>query len=206
VCSSDLKTVVVIGGGDTGSDCVGTALRQGAKKVYQLEILPKPPETRPPETPWPTWPRVLRTSTSQEEGCQRMWSIDTKSISGGNGKPMQLHCGEVEWSKNGTAWKPEEIKGSEFTIDADLVLLALGFLHVEHRGVVTDFELDIDSRGNIVVDNYQSSRSLVFAAGDAVSGASLVARAINSGREAAVAIDSWLKDTKCQNAKTSKKY
>ena len=141
-----------------------------------------------------------------------MWSIDTKSISGGNGKPMQLQCCEVKWLKDATSWKPEEVKGSEFTIDADLVLLALGFLHVEHSGLVTDFELDIDSRGNIVVDNYQSSRSLVFAAGDAISGASLVARAMNSGREAAVAIDSWLKkiarnkDTRCQNAKTSRRY
>jgi glutamate synthase (NADPH) small chain len=187
------KVVVVIGGGDTGSDCVGTTLRQGAKEVCQLEILPKPPETRPLDTPWPIWPRILRTSTSHEEGCERMWSIDTKSITGGNGKPMQLHCNKVEWSKDGSSWKPEEVKGSEFTINADLVLLALGFLHVEHSGLVTDFELDLDNRGNIVVNNYQISRSLVFATGDAISGASLVARAINSGREAAAAIDSWLK-------------
>ncbi len=202
------KTVVVIGGGDTGSDCVGTVLRGGAKKVYLLEILPKPPENRPLDTPWPMWPRILRTSTSHEEGARRMWSIDTKNISGGNGKPMQLHCCKVEWSKDGASWKTKEVKGSEFTIDADLILLALGFLHVEHSGLVTDLGLDLDSSGNIVVDNYQSSRSLVFAAGDAISGASLVARAMNSGREAAAAIDNWLKkqDTRCQNARTSEKY
>ena len=187
------KTVVVIGGGDTGSDCVGTVMRQGAKKVYQLEILPKPPENRPLDTPWPTWPRILRTSSSHEEGCERMWSINTKKITGGNGKPMQLHCCKAEWSKDGSSWKMEEVKDSEFTINSDLVLLGLGFLHVEHSGLVTDLGLDLDNRGNIVVDKYQTSRSLVFASGDTTSGASLVARAINSGREAAAVIDSWLR-------------
>ncbi len=191
--SAEGKNVVVIGGGDTGSDCVGTARRQGAKNVHQLEILPKPPETRPADTPWPTWPRILRTSTSHEEGTERMWAVDTKKITGGNGKNMQLHCCEVEWAKDGGAWKPADVKGSEFTLDADLVLLALGFLHVEHSGLVTDLGLKLDNRGNIVVDNYQSSQPFVFAAGDAISGASLVARAINSGREAGAAIEGWFK-------------
>ena len=188
------KVVVVVGGGDTGSDCVGTALRQGAKKVYQLEILPEPPDSRPPDTPWPMWPRIMRTSSSQEEGCQRRWSVCTKMFSGGAGIYVEeLHGCQVEWSKKASGWKMKEIPDTDFTIKTDLVLLALGFVHVEHDGLIKDMRLRLDDNGNIAVDNYQTSQPWVFAAGDAVSGASLVVRAINSGRQAAAAIDQWLK-------------
>jgi NADPH-dependent glutamate synthase beta subunit-like oxidoreductase len=188
------KVVVVIGGGDTGSDCVGTARRQGAKKIYQLEILPEPPQTRPPDTPWPMWPRIMRTSSSHEEGCERKWSVCTKKFSGGAGiLAEKLHGCRVEWIKKSDDWKMKEISGTDFTLEVDLVLLALGFLHVVHEGLVKDLELRLDERGNVAVDNYQTSRPWVFAAGDAVSGASLVVKAVNSGRQAATSIDEWLK-------------
>jgi glutamate synthase (NADPH) small chain len=194
IVTSKDKVVVVVGGGDTGSDCVGTALRQGAKKVYQLEILPEPPDSRPPDTPWPMWPRIMRTSSSQEEGCQRRWSVCTKMFSGGAGIYVEeLHGCEVEWSKKASGWKMKEIPDTDFTIKTDLVLLALGFVHVEHDGLIKDMGLRLDDNGNIAADNYQTSQPWVFAAGDAVSGASLVVRAINSGRQAAAAIDQWLK-------------
>lgn len=188
------KVVVVIGGGDTGSDCVGTARRQGAKKIYQLEILPKPPQTRPPDTPWPMWPRIMRTSSSHEEGCERKWSVYTNKFSGGAGiHAEKLHGCQVEWIKKSDDWKMKEIPGTDFTLEVDLVLLALGFLHVVHEGLVKDLGLRLDEKGNVTVDNYQTSQPWVFAAGDAVSGASLVVHAINSGRQAATAIDQWLK-------------
>ncbi len=188
------KVVVVIGGGDTGSDCVGTARRQGAKKIYQLEILPEPPKTRPPDTPWPMWPRIMRTSSSQEEGCERKWSVYTKKFSGGAGINIEkLHCCQVEWMKKSNDWKMKETSGTDFTLKVDLVLLALGFVHLVHEGLVKDLGLQLDDQGNIEVDNYQTSQPWVFAAGDAVSGASLVVHAIDSGRQAATAIDQWLK-------------
>ena len=187
------KVVVVIGGGDTGSDCVGTALRQGAKKVYQLEILPEPPDNRPPDTPWPMWPRIMRTSSSQEEGCERLWSVMTKKLSGTEIHVRNVHCCKVEWAKRDGVWKMKEVPDTDFVLDADMVLLALGFVHVEHDGLIKDMGLRLDDNGNIAVDNYQTSQPWVFAAGDAVSGASLVVRAINSGRQAAAAIDQWLK-------------
>ncbi|HIJ70958.1 MAG TPA: glutamate synthase subunit beta [Planctomycetes bacterium] len=186
------KVVVVIGGGDTGSDCVGTARRQGAKEVHQLEILPKPPETRPDDTPWPMWPRIMRTSSSHEEGCDRRWSVMTKRFLGIETKVSALQGCEVEWEKNRQGWKLKEVKGTEFTLKADLVLLAMGFLHAQHEGLVNDLELKIDDNGNVTVDNFQTSRPWVFAAGDTVTGASLVVRAIDSGRRAAAAIDKWL--------------
>jgi len=188
------KKVIVIGGGDTGSDCVGTARRQGAKEIHQLEILPEPPETRPPDIPWPMWPRMMRTTTSHEEGCDRQWSVCTKKFSGVETRVTQLHCCRVEWfQKNGT-WKFKESPGTDFILDADLVLLATGFLHVAHDGLVKELGLKLDESGNIAVDNYQTSRPVVFAAGDTVSGASLVVRAIHSGRQAAAAIENWLKE------------
>ena len=187
------KVVVVIGGGDTGSDCVGTARRQRAKKIYQWEILPQPPETRPPDTPWPTWPRIMRTSSSHEEGCERRWSILTGAFGGDNGDVRELHACEVEWTNADGNWKLRELPGTEFVLKADLVLLALGFLHVTHDGLVKDLGLQLDAKGNVIVDNYQSSEPWVFAAGDTISGASLVVRAINSGREAAAAMDRWLR-------------
>jgi len=190
------KTVVVIGGGDTGSDCVGTARRQGAAKIYQLEILPEPPDVRPPDTPWPAWPRIMRTSSSQEEGCERRWSVSTKKLSGGAGiRAEELHCCEVEWIETQKGWKIKELPGTDFVIKADLVLLALGFTHPVHKGLINSLELKLDDRGNVETDNYRTSRPWVFAAGDTVTGASLVVRAINSGRNAAAAIDKWLIQT-----------
>lgn len=187
------KAVVVIGGGDTGSDCVGTARRQGAKEIHQLEILPKPPETRPPDTPWPMWPRIMRTSSSHEEGCNRQWSVMTRKFSGVETRITQLHCCRVEWFQKDGSWKFRELPGTEFTLDADIVLLATGFLHVSHNGLVKEFDLKLDESGNVAVENYQTSEPSAFAAGDTVNGASLVVRAIDSGRQAAASIDNWLK-------------
>jgi len=186
------KAVVVIGGGDTGSDCVGTARRQGAKEIHQLEILPQPPADRPPDTPWPMWPRIMRSTSSHEEGCRRLWSVTTKSFTGVGTRVNQLHCCQVEWTKKNGAWQLNERPGSDFTLDADLVLLALGFLHVSHNGLVKELGLQVDSPGNLAVNNYQTSEPGVFAAGDAVSGAALVVRAINSAREGAAAVNDWL--------------
>jgi len=187
------KAVVVIGGGDTGSDCVGTARRQRAKEIYQLEILPKPPDTRPPDTPWPMWPRIMRTSSSHEEGCERRWSVMTKGFIGDNGRVKELHGCQVEWTREGGSWKLKERPGTEFVLKADLVLLALGFLHVTHDGLIKDFGLQLDEQGNVIVHDYQTSEPWVFAGGDTVSGASLVVRAIFSGRGAAAAMDRWLR-------------
>ncbi|MBW8002748.1 MAG: glutamate synthase subunit beta [Planctomycetes bacterium] len=186
------KSVVVIGGGDTGSDCVGTAIRQGAKEVYQFEILPKPPESRPVETPWPMWPKIMRTSTSHEEGCERRWSILTKELVAKGGKINELRGCEIEWINDGGNWKMKEVSGTEFSVKVDLVLIAMGFVHVVHEGLVKDLGVELDGRGNIVVSNCQSSKCNIFAAGDTVSGASLVVRAIDSGRKAADAINAYL--------------
>ena len=190
------KIVVVIGGGDTGSDCVGTARRQGAKKIYQLEILPEPPESRPDDTPWPMWPRLMRTSTSHEEGCERRWSVSTKEFTGGAGiRAEKLHACEVEWFEKKGQWKIKEIPGSDFVLDIDLAILATGFVHVVHEGLVRDMELKLDGRGNVTVNNYQTSNPWVFAAGDTISGPSLVVNAIDAGRKAAAAIDQWLRNS-----------
>jgi glutamate synthase (NADPH/NADH) small chain len=189
------KHVVVIGGGDTGSDCVGTAIRQGAASVAQLEILPRPPEQRAPETPWPLWPRVLRTSSSHEEGCQRRWSVLTKEFSGDAfGNVRRLHGSEVQWVQGPKGWDMKEIAGAEFALDADLVLLAMGFVHVVHRGLIEQLGVELSPRGNVVVRDWCTTQEGVFAAGDTVRGASLVVHAINEGRMAAAACDRWLKN------------
>jgi len=193
IISARNKVVVVIGGGDTGSDCVGTARRQGAKKIYQLEILPKPPDTRPPDTPWPMWPRIMRTSSSHEEGCERLWSIMTKKFSGVGVRVGRLDCCKAEWFKKKGKWQIKELPGTDFFLEADLVILALGFEHVMHDGLINALDLKLDERGNVAVNNYQSSQQGIFAAGDTVSGASLVVSTINSGRESAAAIDQWLR-------------
>ncbi len=191
--SAEGKVVVVIGGGDTGSDCVGTACRQGAKEIYQYEIMPQPPAQRSSDTPWPWWPNILRTSTSQEEAGERRWCILTKELKGSDGLAKELHGIQVQWQDDGTGRKTfKEVPGSEFVQKVDLVLLAMGFVHVQHSGLVSQMGLELDGRGNIKTDNYATSEQGVFAAGDAGSGASLVVRAINSGRKAAVAIDDWL--------------
>jgi glutamate synthase (NADPH/NADH) small chain len=189
------KVVAVIGGGDTGSDCVGTARRQNARKIYQFEILPKPPESRPVDTPWPLWPRMMRTSSSHEEGCERRWAFSTKEFLGGAGvKVEKLHGCEVEWIKDNGNWKIRELPETDFVLEVDLVILATGFVHVIHDGLVKDTQLKLDQRGNIAANDGQTSDPQIFAAGDTVSGPSLVVHAINSGRRAAAAIDRWLKE------------
>jgi glutamate synthase (NADPH/NADH) small chain len=188
------KTVVVIGGGDTGSDCVGTAVRQGAKEVHQFEILPAPPEKANPETPWPTWPRILRTSTSHEEGCVRRWCILTKKFSGVGERVYKLHGCQVQWEQVGSQWKMKEAPGTDFEMNVDLVLLAMGFVHVVHRGLIEQLGLQLDPAGNLAVDeNCQTSEPGIFAAGDAVFGASLIVRAIAAGRKMADSVDAWLR-------------
>jgi len=182
------KHVIVIGGGDTGSDCIGTSHRQGALSVTSFEIMPRPPEERSPSTPWPLWPLQLRTSSSHDEGGKRDWSVSTESVSG-NGKVEKLHCVRVEF-KGG---RFERVAGSEFELQADLVLLAMGFVHPEHPGIVTDLELKLDRRGNIEVDpQFMTSVPGVFAAGDCQRGQSLVVWAIAEGRKAARNVDQFL--------------
>jgi glutamate synthase (NADPH/NADH) small chain len=190
--SAQDKNVVVIGGGDTGSDCVGTSLRQGARQVHQLEILPKPPDGKNPATPWPMWPQILRTSSSHEEGCQRRWGVLTKKLSGKSVRASELHGAEVEWVGGQGGWEMKEVPGTEFTIPVDLVLLATGFLHVVHTGLIESLELGLDVKGNVAVDDYLTSEEGIFAAGDTTVGASLVVTAIDAGREAARRIDAYL--------------
>lgn len=189
------KKVVVIGGGDTGSDCVGTANRQGAASIHQLELMPKPPAERDPATPWPYWPNKLRTSTSHEEGCERMWSVNSKEIKGKDGDVQELHCIQVEWSRDsGGPWHFDEVAGSEFVLEADLILLAMGFVHPIHDSTLTESGVDLDERGNVETGaTYQTAVPGIFAAGDVRRGASLVVWAIREGRLAAQAIDTWLR-------------
>ena len=196
IISAKDKSVVVIGGGDTGSDCVGTARRQGAKKIYQLEILPKPPNIRPEDTPWPMWPRIMRTSSSHQEGCERLWGVKTTKLSGAETNVSELRGCSVEWIKTPKGWNIKEIENTEFTIKTDLVILAMGFLHVKYEGLVQSLKLKLDENGNIAANNFQSSVPDVFAAGDSMLGASLVVKAIDTGRKAADRIDKWLMDNK----------
>jgi NAD(P)H-dependent glutamate synthase small subunit len=196
VISAKGKIVVVIGGGDTGSDCVGTARRQGAREIYQFEILPEPPDEPPLETPWPNWPGISRTSTSHEEGCIRRWCIQTKEIAGVGTRVGGLRCSEVEWIEGPNGREIREIPGTEFGVKADIVLLAIGFLHVPPRGMASWFGLDIDEGDRAKKDNAcVTGRPGVLVAGDATMGTSLVAHAIRSGREAAAQIDSYLKNS-----------
>jgi len=187
------KHVVVIGGGDTGSDCVGTAIRQEALSVTQLEILPQPPEQYNPETPWPFWPKIMRTSTSQEEGCRRYWSTLTKALVAEEGRVARLTACAVAWQQGPQGWQMHEIAGTEFTLAADLVLIAMGFVHVVHEGLLIDLGVQLDGRGNVAQNEWMTSVPGVFAAGDTVRGASLVVHAINQGRLAAAACDQWLR-------------
>jgi len=190
------KNVLVLGGGDTGSDCVGTANRQGAKKVYQFEILPKPREWDNLWNPeWPNWPNILRTSSSQEEGCIRDWGILIKKLEGERAKLKSATFSRVEWHKpdNGGTPVMNEISNSEFRLDLDLILLAMGYVHVEHDQLQKDLGIEYDKRSNIGIDrNYMTSVKRVFAAGDSHTGATLVVRAIFHGRQAAQAIDEYL--------------
>jgi glutamate synthase (NADPH/NADH) small chain len=189
------KSVIILGGGDTGADCLGTAHRQGAKIVYQFELLPKPPLSRTPEMPWPSWPMILRTSGAHEEGGLRDWSINTQRFSGTNGAVEMLHAVRVDFGapEAGGRRPMKDLPGTEFEIEADLVLLAMGFLGPEKPGLISDLELKLDARGNIAVDrDYMSSVPGVFAAGDARRGQSLVVWAMAEGREAARGIDRYL--------------
>jgi NAD(P)H-dependent glutamate synthase small subunit len=190
------RDVVVIGGGDTGSDCVGTARRQGARSITQIELLPEPPAERSPDNPWPTWPVILRTSTSHEEGCVRMWSILTKEFLGRDIRLRGMRCVRLARSRADAAGRRtfKEVPGSQFELKTDLVLLALGFVHVEHGAIVDELGLKTDDRGNLAVDaNYMTTAPGVFAAGDAVLGSSLVVRAIDLGRQMAAAVDRYLR-------------
>ena len=189
------KRVLVLGGGDTGSDCVGTAHRQGAEVVYQLELLPQPPTTRRDNNPWPQWPMVLRTSSSHEEGGVRDYNILTKNFAGRDRKVEKMCAVRLEWGPPDKTGRPAmiEIPDSEFELDVDLVLLALGFLHPEKDGMLEQLGVELDSRGNVATaPNKMTSVPGVFAAGDMARGQSLVVWALAEGREAARGIDEHL--------------
>jgi glutamate synthase (NADPH) small chain len=180
----------VIGGGDTGSDCIGTSFRQGAKSVTQLEIMPAPPEHENKGITWPNWPLKMRTSSSQAEGAKREYAVLTQKFSGVDGKVQKLHCVQVD-----EKFKP--IAGTEFELDAQLVLLAMGFVHPVHEGMLKNLGVDLDQRGNVRANmqDYQTSLPNVFSAGDMRRGQSLVVWAIREGRLCARAIDQYLMGT-----------
>lgn len=190
------KHVLVIGGGDTGSDCVGTANRQGALSVTQIEIMPKPPVGENPATPWPYWPVVLKTSSSHEEGCERRWLLDTKRFIGDNGNVTAVEVEEVEWHKDEATGKMNLVHtGKVSTIKAELVLLAMGFTNPVYEGLLSELQVEFDNRKNVKIDCHQrTSVEKVFAAGDASTGASLVVRCIASGQNTAREIDKYLKN------------
>ena len=189
------KHVIVIGGGDTGSDCIGTSNRQGALSITQLEILPKPPEHENKALVWPDWPLKLRTSSSHEEGCERDWAVLTKRALGSNGHVEALECVRVEWAQGPDGrWAMQEVPDSTFQLKADLVLLAMGFLGPRRAGLVEQAGVALDPRGNVAANtlDYQTSVPKVFAAGDMRRGQSLVVWAIREGRQCARAIDEFL--------------
>ena len=189
------KHVIVIGGGDTGSDCIGTSVRQGAESITQLEILPRPPERENKALTWPDWPLKLRTSSSQEEGCERDWSVLTKRAFGEDGRVTALECVRVDWLKTPDGrFVMQEIPDSAFALKADLVLLAMGFLGPWRAGMVEQSGVDLDSRGNVRANtiDYRTSIAKLFAAGDMRRGQSLVVWAIREGRQCARAIDEFL--------------
>jgi len=189
------KHVVVIGGGDTGSDCIGTSARQGAVSITQLEILPQPPERENKALTWPDWPLKLRTSSSQEEGCERDWSVLTKRAVGVDTQVAELECVRIEWAKDADGrFAMREIAGSAFTLKADLVLLAMGFLGPRRPGLVERSGVELDPRGNVRANtiDYRTSVAKFFAAGDMRRGQSLVVWAIREGRQCARAIDEFL--------------
>ena len=182
------KRVVIIGGGDTGADCLGTSLRQKALSVHQFEIMPKPPETRAASTPWPMWPLQLRTESAHEEGGIREWSVNSVKFTGDeNGNVKQLHGVRVGPPPTFTP-----VEGSEFTLDVDLVLLAMGFLGPVRNGLIEQLGVALDGRGNVAATDYQTSVENIFAAGDMRRGQSLVVWAISEGRKAAASVDRYL--------------
>ncbi|HMA99579.1 MAG TPA: FAD-dependent oxidoreductase, partial [Spirochaetota bacterium] len=195
IITAENKNVLVIGGGDTGSDCVGTAVRQNAARVYQFEILPRPSQWSKPENPsWPCRPQILKSTSSHAEGCDRRWGVSVKKFSSSGLKVQRAHFEKVKWytdHKGKQCFEP--IKGSDFAVDAQLVILAMGFLHVEHSGLLDRLKLKLDKRDNIWTDqNNMTSEPGIFAAGDGVSGASLVVTAIKAGRQTAAAVDKYL--------------
>ncbi|MFB3145777.1 MAG: glutamate synthase subunit beta [Nitrospirales bacterium] len=194
------KKVIIIGGGDTGSDCLGTAHRQGCIDVHQFELLPEPPPLRAESTPWPLWPMQLRTSHSHEEGCDRQWSVSTTKFSGENGQVTKLHGHQVSFE----AGKFTLVQGTEFDMDADLVLLAMGFTGPVKNGLLDSLGVNYDARGNVSVDeNFMTSKDGIFAAGDTKRGASLIVWAIAEGRKAAVGVDIYLQAGKSLAASRS---
>ena len=189
------KNVLVIGGGDTGSDCVGTSNRHKAKSVTQIELLSKPPESRAEETPWPLWPMMLRTSTSHEEGCERQWAILTEAFIGdGKGNLKAVKLVDIEWKKDEATGRNSFIKveGSEREIPCELALLAIGFVHPQHKGMLAQLGVELTDRGNVKDNQYQTNLENVFVAGDMRRGQSLVVWAISEGREAAKEVDKYL--------------
>ena len=188
--------MIVIGGGDTGSDCVGTALRQGATEVHSFEMMPRPPEARSEDQPWPFWPMKLRTSSSHKEGGDRFWSILTKAFNGYGGRVRSLETVNVEWvrpTQNGARPRLQEIPGTAQTWHADLVFLALGFLGPETDNVLARLGVPVDDRGNVKTDkSFMTVKPGVFAAGDSHRGQSLIVWAIAEGRDCAAAVDAWL--------------
>jgi len=191
------KNVVVIGGGDTGSDCVGTSNRQGARSVTQFELLPKPPDSRTAFMPWPTYPMVLKTSSSHEEGVERQWAIATKAFIGNSeGKLKALQVVNLEWkiTEDGRPAQFVEVPGSEKEIPCELALLAMGFVHPQHEGLINELEVELDERGNVKATEkaYQTNIQKIFTAGDMRRGQSLVVWAISEGRECAAQVDIFL--------------
>jgi glutamate synthase (NADPH/NADH) small chain len=188
------KRVVVIGGGDTGADCVGVAHRQGAKSILQIELMPKSASCRTKDYPWPKYPMIFKSSSSHEEGGERDWSVLTKKFIGDSGKVKRLSCIKVEFQKDDKGCPlMHELPGSEFEIEADLIILALGFLHPERNGLIEELKLGLDSRGNVKTgENYMTSLNGVFSCGDMRRGQSLVVWAISEGRSAAHYIDKYL--------------
>ncbi len=189
------KRVVVIGGGDTGSDCVGTSIRQGATSVQQFEIMPKPTKDRPESTPWPLWPNTMRTSSSHLEGCERHWSVTTNTFLGKDGAVTGLECAEVKWVFPEGGWRPvpEAVEGSEFTVEADLVLLAMGFVSPGRNQLLDDLGVELNDRG-FVARHPENATSVpgVFVAGDITDGPSLVVRAMQDGKNAAKGVMKYL--------------
>jgi len=186
------KNVVVIGGGDTGADCVGTSNRQGANSITQIELMDKPPTARLSDNPWPEWPMILNTSSSHEEGADRQWSLLTKQFIGNaEGQLTGLETVKVRWTDK-AAFKFEEVPGSSEVIPCDKAFLAIGFVHTQKKGLVEQFDLDLDARGNIQCKQFQTSKPNVFAAGDNRRGQSLVVWAIAEGRKAAVVVDKYM--------------
>ena len=191
------KNVLVIGGGDTGSDCVGTSNRHGAKSVTQFELMPQPPKNRTEAMPWPTYPMLLKTTTSHEEGCERFWSISTKEFIGdGKGNLKAARVVDLEWERDqlGRPTKFTEVAGSEREIPCELVLLAMGFLHPQHEGLLQQLGVELDERGNVKAKEgeYQTSAERIFTAGDMRRGQSLVVWAISEGRECVRKVDEYL--------------